>query len=163
MAAQLRGKTGFQSHRASIEVGLGLIDLAAGDVTGATARLNAALAPPQALYGFVYVAAQHGRARIAALRGDVAGAREMLAHALDYSANLSLLPEYIRSAIEIARVERDFGDAPSALPLLQHAAALARAADLVPLAAAASALSERIAAATASHRPSSTNQEWTVS
>jgi hypothetical protein len=73
-------------------------------------------------------------------------ARATLAHALAYSAHRSLLPEYVRTAIEIVRIERDFGDTAPALPLLQDAAELARAAGLAPLAAAASALLARMAA-----------------
>jgi DNA-binding SARP family transcriptional activator len=144
MAEQLRDLPAFQSHRASVEVGLGLLDLAGGDLRQARARLVAALSPPHALYGFVYVAAQHGLARIAALDDDIATARALLAHALDYSSQRCLLPEYARTAIEVARIERDFGDAAVGLPLLNDAAALARDAGLAPLAAAALALSERL-------------------
>jgi hypothetical protein len=57
-----------------------------------------------------------------------------------------LLPEFVRTAIEIVRIERDFGDPAPALPLLRDAAELARAAGLDPLADAASALLTRIAA-----------------
>ena len=56
----------------------------------------------------------------------------------------SLLPEYVRTAIEIARIERDFGDPAAALPLLRAAAELAAGAALGPLAAAARALLERL-------------------
>ena len=145
LAARLRDLLTFQSHRASIEVGLGLLDLASGDLARAAEQLERALASPQLLYGFVYVAARHGLARIAALRGDMQTARATLAHALDYSARRSLLPEYVRTAIEIVRIERDFGDPAPALPLLRDAAELARAAGLEPLAAAASALLARMA------------------
>jgi len=136
----------IQSHRASVEVGLGLLDLADGDLGRAAEQLERALSSPQLMYGFVYVAARHGLARIAALRGDMPAARATLAHALAYSARRSLLPEYVRTAIEIVRIERDFGDPAPALPLLRDAADLARAAGLVPLADAASALLSRIAA-----------------
>ena len=85
-------------------------------------------------------------AAIAALRGDMQAARATLAHALGYSARRSLLPEYVRTAIEIVRIERDFGDPALALPLLRDAAELARAAGLNPLADAAGALLARIAA-----------------
>jgi DNA-binding SARP family transcriptional activator len=144
MATRLRDLPAFQSHRASVEVGLGLLDLASGDLTRAAEQLDRALASPQLLYGFVYVAARHGLARIAALREDLPAARAALAHALGYSARRSLLPEYIRTAIEIARIERDFGDPAQALALLRDAAALARAGALAPLANAASALLARI-------------------
>ena len=108
-------------------------------------ELERALRSPQLLYGFVYVAAQHGQARIAALSGDLPAARAMLAHALGYSIRRSLLPEYIRTAIEIVRIERDFGDPAPALLLLRDAAALARASGLGPLADAANALLARMA------------------
>jgi tetratricopeptide (TPR) repeat protein len=146
MEAHLRNLPAFQSHRASVQVGLGLLDLAIGDHAHAAERLHRALASPQLLYGFVYVAAQHGLARIAALRGDLPTARATLAHALGYSAQRSLLPEYVRTAIEIARIERDFGDPAPALPLLRVAATLARDAGLAPLAAAAEALLARLGA-----------------
>jgi DNA-binding SARP family transcriptional activator len=145
LAARLRDVPTFQSHRASVEVGLGLLDLAKGDLDRAAERLNRGLGSPQLMYGFVYVAARHGLARIAALGGDMPAARAMLAHALSYSARRSLLPEYVRTAIEIVRIERDFGDPAPALPLLRAAAELARAAGLAPLAAAAGALLSRIA------------------
>lgn len=145
MASRLQALPAFQSHRVSVEVGLGLLDLAGGDMARATARLKSALTQPQALYGFVYVAALHGLARIAAQRGDLEGARATLAHALDYSAQRSLLPEYARTAIEIARIERDFGDPAAALPILRAAERLARAAELAPLAEAAGALIGRLA------------------
>jgi tetratricopeptide (TPR) repeat protein len=144
MAAQLRDLPAFQSHRASVEVGLGLVKLADGELAQAVELLNRALSSPQLLYGFVYVAAQHGLARIAALRGDLATARATLSHALEYSARRSLLPEHVRTAIEIARIERDFGDPASTLALLQDAADLARGAGLAPLAAAAAALLDRL-------------------
>jgi len=145
MAERLRDLPAFQSHRASVEVGLGLLDLASGNLERAAEQLERALASPQLLYGFVYVAAQHGLARIAALRGDLPAARATLAHALGYSARRYLLPEYARTAIEIARIERDFGDPAPALGLLRAAAELARAAGMAPLAEAASALMARMA------------------
>ena len=146
LAARLHDLPTFQSHRASVEVGLGLLDLARGNLARAAEQMERALASPQLLYGFVYVAARHGLARIAALRGELPAARATLAHALGYSARRSLLPEYVRTAIEIVRIERDFGDPAPALPLLRDAAELARAAGLNPLADAASALLARIAA-----------------
>lgn len=144
VAARLRDLPAFQSHRASVEAGLGLLDLAAGDLTQADARLSGALNPPHALYGFVYVAARHGQARIAARRGDLPTARVLLAHALDYSVRRAMLPEYVRAAIEIARVERDFGEPAAGLPLLEQAAGLARSAGLAPLAEATEALIARL-------------------
>jgi len=145
MAARLRDLPAFQSHRASVEVGIGLLDLTAGDARQAGGRLRGALAAPHALYGFVYVTAQHGLARIAARGGDLASARALLSHALDYSARRSLQEDDIRTAIEIARVERDFGDPAPILPLLRQAANLAAAAGLAPLASAAAALLDRLA------------------
>ncbi len=106
--------------------------------------MEAALASPQLLYGFVYVAALQGLAQVAARRGELCAARAVLGHALDYSARRSLLPEYVRTAIEIARVERDCGDPAPTLPLLDAAAGLADAAGLVPLAAVASSLHSRL-------------------
>jgi DNA-binding SARP family transcriptional activator len=144
LAARLHDLPTFQSHRASVEVGLGLLDLARGDLARAAEQLERALASPQLLYGFVYVAARHGLARIAALRGDLPAARATLGHALGYSARRSLLPEYVRTVIEIVRIERDFGDPAPALSLLRDAAELARLAGLNRLAAAASALLTRI-------------------
>lgn len=144
ISAQLHELPTFQSHRASVEVGLGLCALAAGDVERAGRRLEGALASPQLLYGFVYVAAQHGVARIAALRGDMAAARAMLAHACDDSARRGLLPEYVRTAIEVVRVERDFGDPAPALAQLREAAGLAEAAGLRPLAMVAASLLARV-------------------
>jgi tetratricopeptide (TPR) repeat protein len=144
MAAHLRGLPAFQTHRASVEVGLGLVDLADGKLAQAATRLRPVLAAPQPLYGFVYVAALHGVARIAAQQGDMAAARATLSHALAYSAHRSLLPEYARTAIEIARIERDFGDPAPALPLLRHAATLAEMAGLAPLARASRGLLRRL-------------------
>jgi hypothetical protein len=144
LAARLHDLPTFQSHRASVEVGLGLLDLVRGDLARAAEQLERALASPQLLYGFVYVAARHGLARIVALRGDMPAARATLAHALSYSARRSLLPEYVRTAIEIVRIERDFGDPAPTLVLLRDAAELARAAGLAPLAATASALLMRM-------------------
>ncbi len=146
LSARLHDLPTFQSHRASVDVGLGLLDLARGDLARAAEQLERALASPQLLYGFVYVAARHGLARIAALRGDLPAARATLDHALGYSIRRSLLPEYVRTAIEIVRIERDFGDPAPTLALLRDAAELARAAGLVPLATAASALLARVAA-----------------
>jgi len=143
-AAQLRELPAFQSHRASVEVGLALLDLANGSQARAATRLRRVLAAPQLLYGFVYTAALHGLARIAAVQGDLPSARATLMHALAYSARRSLLPEYIRTAIEIARIERDFGDPQPALGLLQEAAALASDAELAPLASVAHGLLTRL-------------------
>jgi DNA-binding SARP family transcriptional activator len=144
LATQLQELPTFQSHRASVEVGLALLALARGETTQAAARFDSALASPQLLYGFVYIAAQHGRARLAALRGDMQAARITLANALDYSAQRSLLPEYVRTVIEVARIERDFGDPEETLSRLHSAAQLATSAGLTSLAAAASALLARL-------------------
>ncbi len=78
------------------------------------------------------------------MRGDLPAARLILGRALDYSVHRGLLPEYVRTAIEVARIERDFGDPAAALPLLRAAADLAARAGLGPLAAAARALIERL-------------------
>jgi DNA-binding SARP family transcriptional activator len=145
MAAQLQDLPAFQSHRASVEVGLGLLALARGDLAQAEGRLAGALRSPQLLYGFVYTAAQHGLARGGALRGDLPTARVILGHTLDYSARRGLLPEYIRTAIEVARIERDYGDPARSLALLRAAADLAAGAELGPLAVAARALLGRLA------------------
>ena len=146
LAQQLRDLPAFQTHRASVEVGLALLDLAAGNLARAGARLTTALGAPQPLYGFVYAAALHGLARLAALRGDTEAARGWLARALGYSAQRQLPPEYIRTAIEIARIERDFGEPARALPLLERATALAREAGFGPLGNAAAALLGRLSA-----------------
>jgi hypothetical protein len=134
LARQLEGLAAFQSHRER------------GDHARAAPLLEAALAAPQTLYGFVYVAAQHGVARHAALRGDVQAARAILDRTLAYSARRRLLPEYTRTAIEIARIERDFGDPAAALATLRIAAGLAGDAGLAPLAAAAANLLRRLSA-----------------
>lgn len=147
LAQQLRDLPAFQTHRASVEVGLALLDLAAGNLARAGARLTTALGAPQPLYGFVYAAAMHGLARLAALCGDIEAARGWLIRALGYSARRQLPPEYIRTAIEIARIERDFGEPARALALLERAAALAHEAGFGPLAAAAAALLARLTAA----------------
>lgn len=140
LAVQLHNLPAFQSHRASVEVGLGCVALAAGELDRASEHLAAGLASPQLLYGFVYTTAQHGMARLAALHNDIDTARAVLDHTLAYSAQRSLLPEYVRSAIEILRVERDYGEPPLPLALLEHAAVLAEQAGLAPSAEAARAV-----------------------
>jgi DNA-binding SARP family transcriptional activator len=144
MAARLAGVPAFQSHRASVVVGMGMVALARGDLTGADAYFHEALRAPHQLYGFIYVSAHHGIARLAALRNDLPGARTMLLHTLHYTVQRALLPEYVRTVIEVARIERDFGDPAPVLAHLRSAARLARSAGLAPLAAAASALSTRL-------------------
>ncbi len=144
MAARLAGVAAFQSHRASVVVGMGMVALARGDLTGADAYFHEALRAPHQLYGFIYVSAHLGIARLAALRSDLPGARTMLLHTLHYTVQRALLPEYVRTVIEVARIERDFGDPAPVLAHLRSAARLARSAGLAPLAAAASALSTRL-------------------
>lgn len=144
LACQLNTLAALQSHRASVEVGLGLLALQRGDLENAHTRLQHALHSPQLIYGFVQVVAQHGLARIAALRGQPAQARRLLYHALASSAQRGLLPEYIRSAIAITRFERDFGRAAQALPLLHNAIHLAETAELGALASAARTLLQRL-------------------
>ena len=144
MAERLAGLPAFQGHRASVQVGQGLAALALRQPVQALAALNTALASPQLLYGFVYVAAQHGAARLAAQHGALDHARRLLYHGLEYSRERRLLPEYVRSVIEIVRIERDFGDPAGALALLAAATAHARAAGLMPLALAAGAIQARL-------------------
>lgn len=144
MDAQLAALPTFQTHRASARAGLGLVALARGQAAEAARLLGEAAASPH-LYGFVYVAGQHGLARLAAAAGDLDEARAVLRHALNYSARRSLLPEYARTAIEIARIERDYGRPAAALPALRDAAALAAAYGLAPLAQAAQTLIARLA------------------
>lgn len=146
MAEQLAVLPAFQSHRASVQVGLGLVALARSDLPTADRLFREAQTSSQLLYGFVAIAAKHGEARLAALRGDLGLARRVLAGALRASARRGLLPEYVRTAIEIARIERDFGTPARAVPLLETAAALAEGAGMRPLAEAASALLERLQA-----------------
>jgi DNA-binding SARP family transcriptional activator len=144
MAARLAGVAAFQSHRASVAVGMGMVALARGNLTDADAYFHEALRAPHQLYGFIYVSAHLGIARLAALRNDLPGARTMLLHTLHYTVQRALLPEYVRTVIEVARIERDFGDPAPVLAHLRSAARLARSAGLAPLAAAASALSTRL-------------------
>jgi len=144
MAARLAGAPAFQSHRAGVAVGMGMIALARGDLAGAAAHFREALRAPHQLYGFIYVSAHHGVARLAALRSDLPRARATLLHTLCYSAQRSLLPEYVRTVIEVARIERDFGDPAPVLYHLRVAARLARDAGLAPLTSAASALYTRL-------------------
>jgi len=144
MAARLAGVAAFQSHRASVVVGMGMVALARGDLTGADAYFHEALRAPHQLYGFIYVSAHLGIARLAALRNDLPGARMMLLYTLHYTVQRALLPEYVRTVIEVARIERDFGDPAPVLTHLSTAARLARSAGLAPLAAAATALSTRL-------------------
>lgn len=144
MEERLAPLAAFQSHRASVKVGLGLTALGQGRREQARQLLTASVASPQALYGFVYVAALHGLARLAALDGRLDESRRMLLRALEYSRRRQLLPEYVRTAIEIGRIERDFGDPAPALGLLADAAELARECRLAALAAAAAALHQRL-------------------
>ncbi|MBO9325534.1 MAG: AAA family ATPase [Roseiflexus sp.] len=144
MAARLAGVAAFQSHRASVAVGMGMVALARGDLTSASTYFHEALRAPHQLYGFIYVSAHHGIARLAALHNDLPGARAMLLHTLHYTVQRALLPEYVRTVIEVARIERDFGDPVPVLAHLRSAARLAHSAGLAPLAAAASALSTRL-------------------
>ncbi|MEM8529246.1 MAG: AAA family ATPase [Chloroflexota bacterium] len=144
MSAQLANFPAFQSHRTSVQAALGLLALKNGQLKPATNLLQEALTSPQLLYGFVYVTAQHGRARLAALRSDMKQTQAILRHTLDYSARRSLLPEYVRTVIEIIRIERDFDSAPASLPLLDTAIELATDANLKPLADAARSLGTRL-------------------
>ncbi len=143
MDAQLAALPAFQAHRVSVRAGLGLLALARGQADEAAHLLGEAVASPH-LYGFVYVAAQHGLARLAVQRGELDRARAILRHALNYCARRGLLPEYARTAIEIARIERDYGSPAEALPTLRAAAARAEAAGITALAEAASALLARL-------------------
>ncbi len=144
MTARLAGAPAFQSHRASIAVGMGMIALARGDLAGADAHFHEALRVPHQLYGFIYVSAHHGMARLLALRNDLPHARAVLLHALHYSAQRALLPEYVRTVIEVVRIERDFGDPTPVTSHLRVAARLAHDAGLAPLATAAFALYTRL-------------------
>ena len=144
MARQLAGLHSFQSHRASVEVGRGLIALQQGKLDQAYLYLSTTLNQPQMLYGFVYVAALHGIAQIAARRNDLALARSILDRALVYSKDRQLLPEYARTSIEIARIERDYGDPDRALPLLKDAGRLTQEVGLKPLNRAITALLLRL-------------------
>jgi DNA-binding SARP family transcriptional activator len=144
MAQQLQRLPSFQSHRASVETGLGLVALRRGNHHEARQRLAEALSEHGALYGFVYVAAQHGLARLAALAGNSGLARHVLSHALEYSRRRHLLPEYGHTALELARLERDNGAPQQVLTLLDHVIHQATEAGLAALASAALALRQRI-------------------
>jgi len=146
LATQLAGLPAFDAHRASIHIGLGLAALAGGERARAAELLAPALAQPPNTYGFVYVAGLLGMARLAAAEHGAVAARVWLRKALDYSVRRSLLPEYVRTAIEIARIERDYGDPALALDLLREAVAHASKAGLVPMAEAATALLGRLSA-----------------
>lgn len=146
MDAQLAMLPSFEAHRASVTAGLGLLALARGERDSARQLLASALGSPH-LHGFVYVTAQHGLARLAALDGDAGLARDMLQQMLAYTVARCLLPEYVRTVVEIARFERDFGDPAPVLAHLAAAARLAEEADLGALAAAARTLHAKLRAA----------------
>lgn len=130
MAHELRELPTLQSHRASVEVGLGLVAINQDDYQAAEQHLKQALASPQLLYGFVQIIAQHGLARIASSRGQTDLARRILGQTLYNSAKRDLLPEYIRTALEICKLERDYGNLQSCQTLLEHSYSLAQKAQL---------------------------------
>ncbi len=150
MDAQLADLPAFEAHRASVWAGRGLTALAQGDTTSAGPLIGAAL-QSQHVYGFVRVAALLGKARLAAIQGDLHSARATLASAIHYAAQRHLLPEYVRSIIELVRIERDFGDPASVVGALGPAARAAEQIGLTTLASAARRLEEKIVAQ-AAHR-----------
>ena len=98
----LGARDSYRNYRNSASIGLGLVELARGDLRIARDLLQGALVDPVNLYPYMHVRALLGLARIARLEGDTAAADALLRQALYFSGRRSLLEEYIETVLEIA-------------------------------------------------------------
>lgn len=92
----------YRNYRNSANIGLGLVELARGNLAGAKRFLDGALSDPVNLYPYMHVRALLALARIARLEGHTAEADLLLRRALRYAGKRSLLEEYMETVLEIA-------------------------------------------------------------
>jgi tetratricopeptide (TPR) repeat protein len=97
----LGARDSYRNYRHSAMIGLGLVELARGDLETARTLLQGALADPVNLYPYMHVRALLGLARLARLEGDAARADALLRQALRFSGRRSLLEEYMETLVEI--------------------------------------------------------------
>ncbi len=98
----LGARDSYRNYRNSANIGLGLVELARGNLAAARQLLEGALLDPVNLYPYMHVRALLGLARIARLEGDPTHADTLLRQALRYSGRRSLLEEYMETLLEIA-------------------------------------------------------------
>jgi len=98
----LGARDSYRNYRNSANIGLGLVEIARGDLTQARQLLEGALLDPVNLYPYMHVRALLGLARIARLEGDPRRADALLRQALRYAGRRSLFEEYMETLLEMA-------------------------------------------------------------
>lgn len=104
VADALQEGEAFRNHRNSALIGLGLVQLARGEIDLAEGQLRTALADAVNLYPYTHVLGLLGLATIAHQRSGPAASQPLLQQALHFAGQRSLLEEYVETLLAIARL-----------------------------------------------------------
>lgn len=104
VADALQEGEAFRNHRNSALIGLGLVQLARGEIDLAEGQLRTALADAVNLYPYTHVLGLLGLATIAHQRSGPAASQPLLQQALHFAGQRSLLEEYVETLLAIAQL-----------------------------------------------------------
>ena len=122
--AQLAQQHDFLSYRYSVQIGLGLLSLARGELNEAERLLQEALTNQKSLYIEVYVMAQLGLASISRRKGRYDEAYSLLQKMLSFCGQHSLLQCYCSTTLALAGLSLQTGQVTGIMDLLETVSAL---------------------------------------
>ncbi|HEY84079.1 MAG TPA: hypothetical protein G4N96_03060, partial [Chloroflexi bacterium] len=129
---ELAGRSAFQSHRLSVQVGLGLLAMFKQDLARAAHYFDLALSGSQNLYVSNFVAVYLSQARIKRKQGNLEAAQQDIIRAMAFAGERGLLADYISAAVEAARYDQATEQAHHIIPLLEQLETQAAHANLLP-------------------------------
>jgi DNA-binding SARP family transcriptional activator len=124
LRAQLAQQNDFLSYRYSVQIGLGLLSLARGELDEAEKLLQEALTNQKSLYIEVYVMAEIGLADIARRKGRYDEAYSRLQRMLSFCGQRSLLQCYGSTSLALAGLSLQTGQVAGIMGLLQTVSGL---------------------------------------
>ncbi len=129
---ELEGRSAFQSHRLSVQVGLGLLAMFRHNLAEAARYFDLALSGSQNLYVSNFVVVYLSQARIKRKQGQLEAAQQDIIRAMAFAGERGLLADYISAAVEAARYDQATDQAHHIIPLLEHLETQAAHAELLP-------------------------------
>ena len=129
---ELAGRSAFQSHRLSVQVGLGLLAMFRHNLPEAVRYFDLALSGSQNLYVSNFVVVYLSQARIKRKQGNLEAAQQDIIRAMAFAGERGLLADYISAAVEAARYDQATEQAHHIIPLLEQLESQAAHANLLP-------------------------------
>ena len=124
LRAQLAQQNDFLSYRYSVQIGLGLLSLARGELNEAQRLLQEALTNQKSLYIEVYVMAEIGLANIARQKGRYDEAYSRFQRMLSFCGQRSLLQCYGSTSLALAELSLQTGQVAGIMGLLETVSGL---------------------------------------